>query len=132
MNIEGLLSAGDPMDLCEELIDLLERLEERVHGNGPDALAEPVKTAYFVLTADSAMNNNGPIELLDGPLSGHTRSIVGALRQMGAGQMAELLERALAEPEDPAHLDAWARYPDELEVTIVDWVRTHKETFLAT
>ena len=131
MNMDDLLNAEDPADLSDALTDLLDSLQETANRSGLETLARPAQVAYFALAADSAMNNEGALELLTGSLFGHSEQVVAALREVGAEKLADILNAALQDPESPTFQDAWSHYPDEIEVLLLEWVTAHADTFRA-
>lgn len=131
MDIAALLNADDPGDLADAIMELFDALDDRVSESGADDLDPAVRVAYLALLADSAMNNDGPSELLDGEATIPPQAVVDALDALGAAKLADLLARGLVDPANTRLLDEWSRYPDDLESLITDWVSEHEDEFRA-
>jgi hypothetical protein len=128
VDIDAILGTEDSGDLADAIADLYDAIESYAADRELSALSPAVRTLYLVLVADSAMNNDGPQELI---ARGVEVAAVDALKEIGAAQLAAILAQAVAAPASTAALDEWAMGASDLEVGIVDWVDQHADELRA-
>ncbi len=129
MDIDPILNAREQGSMADAMMDFFDELFEAVERVGLDATPQSVRLACLVAAVDAAMNNDGVEELSQPPVAGRTADVKAALKTMGLDQMSALLDNAMQEPTNMAHLDAWAGYPDDVETRLAEWIEQHADDF---
>ena len=152
MDIDDILEMDDPAEMVMEIEALLDELTEG--GTDLDPLTGQQRVFYYCQRFDGAMNNGGFQEFFTTELADSAADTVDGLRRVGADQLADLLDLAIelwpgeSVPEALAEREpllaenrrAWQpqweklekrylRYPDELEVLLIDFVADNQASF---
>ncbi len=119
MNIKAIMAQMEQSgDVVEGLMEVFEELNDRDRAG--ERFPAVVETLWLAMSADIAMNNDGPEELVE-----RGDEHIAALRAVGAPRTADRLATALRDV-DNADLDEWAAHLEELELALVRYLRQHE------